>query len=157
MKLSTRFTVGGRDYSLLLDTRKAQVFPDRAEWLIRDGEKVLEITAWREGGGYDPRALADLYEGDSAYLDEEMSDSTSIQVLPAGGVGWMRNPNADVPAEVITHYVVRDYQRMLAEHDGLLTKVAELEGRLKKAERKAEHYKTEAERAREKVKKLKGA
>ena len=42
------------------------------------------------------------------------------------------NPQKDVPAEVITHYIVRDYRRMYKLHDSLLDKLHEQQAEIKK-------------------------
>lgn len=42
------------------------------------------------------------------------------------------NPQKDVPAEVITHYIVRDYRRMYKLYDSLLDKLHEQQAEIKK-------------------------
>ena len=151
MKLAAKFTIGGREYSLLLDTRKAHEDGGLAVWALRDEGKIIEITAWKGADGYEANGMAEIYASDEDYAEEAVEDCKNITLLPVG-VRWMgQQANADVPGEVVTHYIVRDYQRMFGERDGLLAKVREMGERLAKAERQADHYKRMADAARAKL------
>ena len=151
MKLGTKFTIGGGEYSLLLDTRRANEEDGLAVWTLSDGVKIIEITAWKGAEGYEANGMAEIYASDEDYAEEAVEDCKNITLLPAG-VRWMgQKNNADVPGEVITHYIVRDYQRMYEERDGLIEKVHEMGERLAKAERRADHYRRMAEAAQAKL------
>lgn len=39
-------------------------------------------------------------------------------------------PQKEIPEELMTHYIVKDYQRMFLNHDALLEKIEELRRQL---------------------------
>ena len=63
--------------------------------------------------------------------------------------------NKDIPVEVIVHWVVKDYQRMYNEIDGLGKKIEKLESKLIKREHEIEMLKRQAQKYKDKYEHIK--
>ena len=151
--LNTTFRIGGRDYSLSLDPRLAdRSYPDEnyAEWLVRDGRRVIEVTAWKDDKGKFTDGLAELYEDMGCFEDDEAREQVNIFFN-------VRGSNKDVPVHLIIHYIVKDYQRMFKKHDSLVEEVAKLKERLAKREREIEDLKRMLQSSLDKRKRLAAA
>ena len=60
-------------------------------------------------------------------------------------------PKNVIPEELITHYIVKDYQRMFLNHDTLLEKIEELRGRLLKKQHELEQKNSEISKLNQKL------
>lgn len=85
MILTTAFKSKGREYTLSLDTDKAdRNYNDEnfAEWFITaDDKRILEITVWKdEQGRFTTDGTAEVYKNQGDFEDNMLLDKKEIRI-----------------------------------------------------------------------------
>lgn len=85
MILATIFKSKGREYSLSLDTDKAdRNYDDEnyAEWFIKsDDGRILEVTVWKDGfGRFTNDGMVEVYENEGEFEDNLLLDKKYIKL-----------------------------------------------------------------------------
>lgn len=88
MILTTTFKSKGREYSLSLDTDKAdRNYDDEnyAEWFITASDgRILEITVWKDAQGrFTHDGTAEVYKNKGDFEDNMLLDKKEIKIIIA--------------------------------------------------------------------------
>lgn len=85
MILTTTFKVKGREYSLSLDTDKAdRDYEDEnyAEWFVTaEDKRILEVTVWKDThGDFTSDGIVEVFKNRREFEDNLLLDKKSIKV-----------------------------------------------------------------------------